>query len=125
MNTSIENIVCAEFTKKEVFELLIVGGGSPTCRRQGRQKVSIPECDLTGRRSTVTVPPLKIAILMLVCQCPCTPLKIGLPKFKTTVNLKSAPFVIIMHLHDGLTHIQSQIKPWLHFGESLTLTDLL
>ena len=26
-----------------------------------------------------------------------------------------------MHLPEGLTHIQSQIKPWLHFGESFTL----
>ena len=37
------------------------------------------------------------------------------------VNLKSASFIVIMHLHEGLTHIQSQIKPWLLFGESFTL----
>ena len=37
------------------------------------------------------------------------------------VNLKSVSFIIILHLHEGLTHIQSQIKPWLHFGESFTL----
>ena len=27
-----------------------------------------------------------------------------------------------MLLHEGLIHIQSQIKPWLLFGESLTLS---
>ena len=27
-----------------------------------------------------------------------------------------------MLLHEGLTHIHSQKKPWLHFGESLTLS---
>ena len=59
---------------------------------------------------------LKIEILMLAYECPCTPLKISLPKNKTTVNLKSASFVVIMLLHEGLTHIQSQIKPWLLFG---------
>ena len=26
-----------------------------------------------------------------------------------------------MHLHEGLTHIQSQKKPWLLFGKSFTL----
>ena len=40
---------------------------------------------------------------------------------ETTVSLKSASFVVIMHLHEDLTHIQSQIKPWLLFGESSTL----
>ena len=49
------------------------------------------------------------------------PLKISLPKNETTVNLKSASLVIII-VHKGLTHIQSQIKPWLLFGESFTLT---
>ena len=39
------------------------------------------------------------------------PLKISLPKNKTTVNLKSASFVLIMLVHEGLTHIQSQINP--------------
>ena len=37
------------------------------------------------------------------------------------LNLKSASFVVIMLLHEGLTHIYSQIKPRLLFGESLTL----
>ena len=59
---------------------------------------------------------------MLASECPCTPLKISLPENETTVNLKSASFFVIMHLHEGLTHIQSQIKPWLLFGESVTLT---
>ena len=55
---------------------------------------------------------------MLASQCPCTPLKISLPENETKVNLKSASFGVIMLLHQGLTHIQSQIKPRLHFGES-------
>ena len=46
----------------------------------------------------------------------------SLPENETTVNLKSASFIVIMHLHEGLTHIQSQIKPWLLSGESFTLT---
>ena len=49
------------------------------------------------------------------------PFKINVPKTETTVNLKSASFVIIMLLHEGLTHIQSQIKPWLLFGENFAL----
>ena len=120
---------------------------------------------------------LKIAILMLASECPCPTLKIGSPKNETMVNLKSASFFVIMHLHQwcqtdpvkgrcgcrfsfqpskntpdpnqvcsclvgmktcshsdplldqfdttdlhkGLTHIQSQIKPWLLFDESFTL----
>ena len=57
---------------------------------------------------------------MLACQCPRTPLKISLPKNKTTVNLENASFIVIMLLNEGLTHIQSQIKPRL-FGKSFTL----
>ena len=57
---------------------------------------------------------------MLEFQCPCTALKISLRKNKTAVNLKSAAFVVIMPLYKGLTHIQSQINPWLLFGESFT-----
>ena len=45
-----------------------------------------------------------------------------MPKIETTVKLKSASFVAIMILHEGLTHIQSQIKPWLLFGESFALS---
>ena len=41
---------------------------------------------------------------------------------QNTINLKSAFFIIIMLLHEGLTHIHSQIKPWLLFGESFTLS---
>ena len=58
---------------------------------------------------------------MLGYECPHTPLKISLPENETWVNLKSASFVVIMLLHEGLTHIQSQIKPRLHFCESFTL----
>ena len=58
---------------------------------------------------------------MLAHKCPCTPLKMSLPQNETTVNLKSASFIIIMLLREGLTHIHSQKKPRLHFGESFTL----
>ena len=47
--------------------------------------------------------------------------KINVPKTETMINLKSASFVVIMLLHEGLTHIQSQIKPRLLFGESFAL----
>ena len=40
-----------------------------------------------------------------------TPLKISLPENETTVNVKTASFLVIMHLHKGLTHIRSQLKP--------------
>ena len=49
--------------------------------------------------------------------------KINMPKTETTVNFKSASFVTIMLLHKGLTHIQSQIKLWLLFGESFALNE--
>ena len=42
---------------------------------------------------------------MLLYECPCTPLKMSLSESETTVNLKSASFVVIMLLHEGLTHI--------------------
>ena len=48
--------------------------------------------------------------------------KIILPENPTTVNLKSASFIVIMHLHKSLTHTESQIKPWLLFGESFALS---
>ena len=48
----------------------------------------------------------KIVILMLAYKCPRTPLKMSLPENETTVNLKSASFVVIMLLHEGLIHIQ-------------------
>ena len=41
-------------------------------------------------------------------KCPCTPLKISLPKNKTMVNLKSASFIIIMLWHEGLTSIANK-----------------
>ena len=40
------------------------------------------------------------------------------------VNLTSASFIIIVLLHKGFTHIQSQIKPKLLFGEIFTLSAL-
>ena len=49
----------AEFTKKRVFELLTVAAGSPVHHRHGRQKVSIPEYDLTGRRVMVDLMPVR------------------------------------------------------------------
>ena len=45
--------------------------------------------------------------------------------FKVNLNLKSASFIVIMHLHECLTHIHSQKKPRLLFGESFTLTVFL
>ena len=39
---------------------------------------------------------IKIAILMLASECPCTPLKISLPENENTVNHKCASFVVIM-----------------------------
>ena len=59
-----------------------------------------------------------------MCSCVDTPLKISLPKNEITVNLKSASFFVIMHLHKGSTQIQSQIKPQLLFGESFTIKNL-
>ena len=100
----------AEFTKKKVFELLTIGAGTPACHSHGRQEVSIPECNLTGRRSTIT--------LLLVRS---HSIEISLPENETTVNLKSASFLEIVLSHEGLTHIQSQIKPLLLFGKSFTL----
>ena len=44
-----------------------------------------------------------------------------MPENANKVNLKSASIAVIMLLHEGLTHIQSQIKPRLLFGESFTL----
>ena len=44
------------------------------------------------------------------------------PENENTVNLKSASFIVIMLLHEGLTHIHSQKKPKLNFGESFTLS---
>ena len=58
---------------------------------------------------------------MLAYECPYTPLKISLPENETMVNLKSASFIVIMHLHEGLTHIQSQVNPQLLFGKSFVL----
>ena len=58
---------------------------------------------------------------MPVYECPCTPLKISLPENETTVNLKSASVIVIILLHEGLTHIQSQINLWLLSGENFTL----
>ena len=48
--------------------------------------------------------------------------KMNVPKSETTVKLKSASFVVIMLLQEGLSHIQSQIKPRFLIGESFTLT---
>ena len=48
----------------------------------------------------------------------------SLPENETMVNFKSASFDVILLLHKGLTHIQSQIKPQLLFGERFTLNIL-
>ena len=107
MNTSIENIVVyTEFTKMKVFEQLTLVAASSARRRHDRQKVLSPECDPTGRR---------------VMMARSSSLSVRSPENETTVNLQSASFVAVMLLHGGLTHIQSQIKPWLLFGKSFTL----
>ena len=69
-----EHCLCTQFTNKKVFGQLMLAVALLTCRHHCRQKVLIPECDLTGRRSTITL------------------------------LLKSASFIVIMHLHKGLTH---------------------
>ena len=51
--------VYTEFTKKKVFGQLTLAGASPARFRHGRHKVSIPECDLKGRRSTITLLPVR------------------------------------------------------------------
>ena len=43
---------------------------------------------------------------------------------ENTVNLKSASFVVIMLLHEGLTHIHSQKKPRLRFTLIKCLYDI-
>ena len=52
------------------------------------------------------------------------PVKTNVPENANTVNLKSASIIVIMLLHEGLTHTQSQIKPWLLFGKSFTLSSV-
>ena len=124
--------VCTEFTKRKVYELLMSAAVFSAHHHHGRQTVSIPGWDLIVRLeewSTTTLlhvgshsgidtffkfhvvssflSVLKIATLMLAYECPSTPLKISLPENETTVNLKSASFVIITLLHKGLTHIHS------------------
>ena len=42
---------------------------------------------------------------------------------ESSLCFKNASFVVIMLLPEGLTHIHSQTKPRLHFGESFTLKD--
>ena len=95
-----EDCLCTQsLLKKKVFGQLTLAVASPVHRRHGRHKVSIPECDLTGRleeRSTITLLPVGSHS--------------GIDTFCTTVNLKRASFIIIMHL-----------QPRLLSGESITL----
>ena len=42
---------------------------------------------------------IKIAVLMVACQCPMHSIENQLAQTETMVNLKSGSFVIIMHLH--------------------------
>ena len=112
MNTSIENIVCVhtEFAKKNVLEQFTLATVSSACHRHGRQKVLIPKCDLTLRleeRATITLLPVRSHS--------------GIDTFCITWQQICASFIVIMLLHKGFTHIHSQIKPRLLFGESFTL----
>ena len=47
MNTSIENIVYTEFTKKNIFGQLTIAVACSTSRRHGSWEVSISEYDVT------------------------------------------------------------------------------
>ena len=47
--------VYTELAKKKIFGQLRLAVAPPARRCHGRQKVLIPECDLTGRRSTITL----------------------------------------------------------------------
>ena len=58
---------------------------------------------------------------MLAYECPVHSIENELAENENLVNLKSASFVVIMLLHKGFTHIHSQKKPKLHFGESFAL----
>ena len=52
--------------KKKVFELLALAAASLAHPRHGRQKVSIPECDLTGtleERFTITLLPVFVSVV--------------------------------------------------------------
>ena len=60
---------------------------------------------------------------MLAYDAPALLFKMNVPKTETMVNVKSASFIVIMLLHEGLTRIQSQIKPRLLIGESFALID--
>ena len=54
--------VYTEFMKRKVFKLLRLAAEAPVRRCHGRQKVSIPECDLTGtleEQFTITLPPVR------------------------------------------------------------------
>ena len=95
-----------EFTKKRVFGQLALAVASLARHCHGRL---MAECDLTDRR-------------VMMDRSSSTPLKISLPENETMVNLKCASFLVIMLLREALTHIQSQIKLWLLFGKSFTLT---
>ena len=70
MNTGTDNIVCVHrVTKKKVFEQLMLASVFLARRRHGRQKVSIPECNLTGRleeQSTITLLPVRLFIKLYV-----------------------------------------------------------
>ena len=49
----------------------------------------------------------------------------SLPENETMINLKSASFMVIMLLHEGLTHVHSQIKPRLLFEFHFNCDQLL
>ena len=53
MNTSVENIVYTEFTKKKVFGQLTLAVACSASCPHSRWEVSISECDVTWRRVKV------------------------------------------------------------------------
>ena len=113
-----------EFTKKRIFEQLMLAVASSSNRSHSScgsvelcvETLVILQATFHVVSSLLSV--LKIVILMLAYALP---LKMNLSQKQNTVNLESASFVVIMLLHKGLTHIHSQKKPRLHFGESFTL----
>ena len=114
-----------ELIKKKVFEQLTLAAATQTMfsmlvfmsRESGDATSKVSCCVQTSYcfktsnfDAIVSLPPPALLFIMNVSEN------------TNTVNLKSASFVVITLLHEGLTHIQSQIKPRLLFGERFTLT---
>ena len=83
-----------EFTKKTVFEQLTLAVASSARRCHGRQQVLIPECDLTGKRSTILS-----FLLGAQCSCSCVETLVMLrAKFHVVSSLLSVLIIAIVML---------------------------